>query len=176
MNRTVRRFTASVVFMAIACLSQAVNADISVSFREGAPKDRFTITNSGVCEYEKLRLRIDLTDSVGKLIFDTTQQGEGVEVFQPFETADSGLSLVGATSVKDGQKLLDIAIETLGPNKSLSFTIDVDDTLTNSELGNIRVSRSEIAGGTVQLSLENNEAYQSVFGTDTVAVLSVPAC
>ena len=60
-------------------------ADIVVNFVESAPKDRFVIKNTGEYDFENLIVEIDLTSSVGRLIFDTTGNGAGVEVFQPFE-------------------------------------------------------------------------------------------
>lgn len=168
--------TSFLLFALIAGFSQTSNANVSITFLEGAPKDRFVISNAGECLLQRLVVKIDLQKSKGKLIFDTTAAGEGVEVFQPFETSDGKISLIGAEQVQDGQTSLDLAIDQLAPSKSVSFTIDVDDTLQNSELGNIRVSRAEIQGGAVEISLNGSAPSNALFGSDAKALVSMPDC
>jgi len=94
-------------------------------------------------------VEIDLSDSAGRLIFDTTASGAGVEVFQPFEVTSGELQLQQTDRINDGEQSLSVIIKRLSPNASASFTIDVDDTLPESELGRIRVSGAEIANGPV---------------------------
>ncbi|MEO0914720.1 MAG: aggregation factor core, partial [Pseudomonadota bacterium] len=93
-------------------------ADISVRFTESAPKDRFTIQNTGPCPVSQISLTLDLAQSAGNLIFDTAAGGSGVEVFQPFEfvgTADANLT------IEDGAQSLTLAIAELGPDASIAF-------------------------------------------------------
>ena len=47
-------------------------ADLEVTFRDGAPKDRFSITNSGTCDLSAMSVLIDLSSSPAGLIFDVT--------------------------------------------------------------------------------------------------------
>lgn len=166
-------FQAALVFVAMS--GAAAHASVTVSFIEGAPKDRFVITNSGECSYQKIALKIDLQETAGRLIFDTTANGAGVEVFQPFDAGDGPISLVNATDVKDGQQSLDLLIDVLKPNQSVGFTIDVDDTLTQSELGNIRVSRAEIEGGVVIIGLTDVDSFQASFNSDAKADVELPS-
>ncbi|WP_372739865.1 hypothetical protein, partial [Neptunomonas sp.] len=56
----------------------SVNANVMVNYIEGAPKDRFVITNTGECSLQTVRVDIDLTNTMGGLIFDTTASGAGV--------------------------------------------------------------------------------------------------
>ena len=49
---------------------------------------------------QDLALEIDLTQSEGRLIFDTTATGAGVEVFQPFEVTHGNIALVSQDGVK----------------------------------------------------------------------------
>ncbi|NEQ55361.1 MAG: hypothetical protein F6K11_35460, partial [Leptolyngbya sp. SIO3F4] len=114
------------------------NAVVNVEFIESAPKDRFVITNMGSCTLTGLTLELDLSQSAGKLIFDTTATGAGVEVFQPFEVEAGDIVPLGG--VNDGDSKLALQIVSLAPGNRASFTIDVDDTLPRSELGQIRVA------------------------------------
>lgn len=128
-------------------------AQLNVKFVESAPKDLFAVTNTSNCAVESMSMDIDLSGSAGKLIFDTTATGAGVEVFQPFEPRSGNIELTSSGKVNDGDKRLSVLISDLKPGETASFTIDVDDTLTNSELGMIRVSRSEISGSGIQITV-----------------------
>lgn len=155
---------------------QLAQADIVVNFVESAPKDRFVIKNTGVCAYDDLVVEIDLSDSAGRLIFDTTSRGAGVEVFQPFEVRSGDLKLVSANEVRDGEKVLAIGIKSLLPETTVSFTIDVDDTLRDSELGNIRVSGSEIMNGLVNINYREQPVSSAQFDANSVAIVAGPEC
>lgn len=163
--------------MIIAAISMnSARADIVINFVESAPKDRFVIKNDGECIYENLIVEIDLTDSAGRLIFDTTATGAGFEVFQPFEVREGEVDLLSANQVKDGERMLSVEIKVLSPDASVSFTIDVDDTLAKSELGNIRVSGSEIADGQVNVTYGDAPVSSALFSNKSVAVVLAPKC
>ncbi len=136
----------------VLALTSNASANMQIKFVESAPKDWFAVTNNSDCSLNNIKLTFDLTQSQGALIFDTTAAGAGVEVYQPFSVRSGNLELVSGDDVADGDKTLTIMITDLRPTEVASFTIDVDDTLTKSELGNIRVSRSEIAGAKVSLA------------------------
>ena len=121
-----------------------------MSFYESAPKDSFVLKNTSECVLEDLVFNVDLSKTAGRLIFDTTSSGAGVEVFQPFEVVNGSLTLVSSAKVNDGDTNLKIKIKRIAPTDSVSFTIDVDDTLAKSALGNIRVADAEIAGMDVE--------------------------
>lgn len=151
------------------------NTTLQVNFVESAPKDRFVIENSGSCTLNEALVTIDLAESAGKLIFDTTGEGAGVEVFQPFEIAEGQLELVSSREVIDGDTALTVRIQSLQPGSQVGFTIDVDDTLTNSDLGMIRVTGSEISGGAVLVSTAGQEETSAVFGDNSRAATQL-AC
>lgn len=132
-------------------------ADFQVRFNESAPKDSFTVTRLGTCATDTFEMTVDLADSAGKLVFDTTATGAGVEVFQPFQTASGQIALVSGNDVRDGETNLTVRVKDLPVDQFARFTIDVDDTLVQSELGQIRVSGSEIAGATVTISHDQNK-------------------
>ena len=151
------------------------NTTLQVNFIESAPKDRFVIENSGSCTLNEALVTIDLNDSAGQLIFDTTGEGAGVEVFQPFEIAEGQLELVSSSEVIDGDTALTVRIQSLQPGSQVGFTIDVDDTLTNSDLGMIRVTGSEISGGSVFISTSIQADVSAVFGENSRAATQL-AC
>lgn len=150
------------------------SADVEVNFIEGAPKDRFVITNTGECDLDNVNVIIDLSQSVGKLIFDTTGSGAGVEVFQPFEVTSG--SIKSNNAVKDGETTLDLLIASFLSGETASFTIDVDDTLQNSDLGNIRVAGSEMSNGKVTVILQDQSDVSALFNTDNTATVAIAPC
>jgi len=149
-------------------------ADLKVSFAEGAPKDRFSLQNRSGCDLSNLSVEIDLSSSAAQLIFDTTGKGAGVEVFQPFEKVTGKFQLKG--QVTDGEQRLTLQIDDFAAGETISFTIDVDDTLTNSELGNIRVSSSEMQGSQVNLTMASGSIFSGTFADDNTSVLEVESC
>lgn len=161
---------------------QALDGDIQagsvveVAFIESAPKDRFVITNRGSCVLEDLTLELDLSQSAGLLIFDTSATGAGVEVFQPFEVEEGDIVQLAADGVGDGDSELALRIAYLGPGDRASFTIDVDDTLPNGELGQIRVADSEISGAIASITLGDSDVTLATFSDGSVARADLPAC
>ena len=148
-----------------------VMAQLVVSFTEGAPKDRFSITNDAACLIAPATLTIDLSGSEGGLIFDVTGTGAGVEVFQPFEQV-SGSALGEVPVVGDGDDRIDLILGKIRPGPVLAFTIDVDDTAgTRATV----VSGTEIEGATVRVET-GGAVYQGIFGQDAVATVPVEAC
>ena len=151
-------------------------ANVDIKFQESAPKDRFTITNTSDCTLQNLLVTFDLTKTAGQLIFDTTADGEGVEVFQPFESRSNKMTLSQQAAVRDGQRSLTVDISELPPVSSVSFTIDVDDTLPQSELGMIRVAGSEMVGAIVSIDLEGAEGMSAVFDATSTASIPLSTC
>jgi len=149
---------------------------ISVQFLEGAPKDRFTLINESNCTFTNALITIDLADTVGKLIFDTTSEGAGVDVFQPFEVVSGGATLVGSASVRDGDHSLSLHVNRFTSGETVAFTIDLDDTLVRSDLGQIRVANSEINGAVVTLSADSITPIQAIFSANAATVLDVMSC
>ena len=157
-------------------LSTASYANLTIRFIESAPKDIFVIENTSACALSAFTVDINLSNSAGNLIFDTTEVGAGVEVFQPFEVRSGEITLAGEQAVNDGNNQLSVRIERLAPNESASFTIDVDDQLSNSELGQIRVSGSEIQGASARVLINNSGSFMGVFDKRSNLSISLPNC
>ena len=157
----------------LSVAATAASADFSARFVEGAPKDTFRLQNGGVdCIDGPLSVEFDLTGSAGKLIFDVTEQGAGVEVFQPFELVAGKDKVVSASPVADGDKALRLDLSALPAGAEVAFTIDVDDTIGARE---ITVGRSEIVGATVTLTAGDTEA-RAVFDETATAQINWPDC
>ena len=106
------------------------------------------------------------------MIFDVTDLGAGVEVFQPFEIVEGAAFLASTPSVLDGQSLIRLNIDRLAPGQVIEFTIDVDDTRGQRA---ITVSGSEIEGATVAFS-QSEVATSATFSRSARADLSLPTC
>lgn len=143
--------------------SHSCAIDVTVRFVEGAPVDRFVLTNTSPVAIGPMNVSFDLRPSVGKLVFDTQSGGVGVEVFQPFQSDDATLD------VADGAEGLMMPLSGLAGNASTNFTIDVDDRLTASDLGQIRVSGSEMQGAVVTIMVGSN-SYSAAFDSANRAV------
>lgn len=165
---TISNTLAGAVFATVLGALPAV-ANVEVTFREGAPKDRFVIANTSTCAIGPVAITIDLSGSSAGLIFDVTNSGAGVEVFQPFVLV-SGQSFVTDTPVvKDGDNTVTLSLSNLIKGQPVAFTVDVDDTAGARE---ITVSGSEIAGASISIA----GGASGIFGSNAVALASVPDC
>ncbi len=167
--------TATVLTSAPA-YSAAIETKVSVAFKESAPKDSFTITNAGTCTTFGLHLKIDLEPSRSGLIFDPTGSGAGVEVFQPLKITTGQDIVENISTVRDGSQSVMLKIKPLKPGARIAFTIDVDDTLTRSELGQTRVSGGEIAGAEILGRSADGSMMRATFGSDSTALISRIPC
>lgn len=150
----------------------AANAEVTVTFRDGAPKDRFTITQNAACATGPATLKIDLATAPAGLIFDTTGSGAGVEVFQPFEWVSAPSSAAAVPEVGDGDTTLELDLDDLKPQIPLIFTIDLDDTTSTRQ---ITVSGSEVAGAQVTLTA-GNIISTGTFDASGTATIATSAC
>lgn len=149
---------------------------VSVAFSESAPNDSFTITNTGACQASNFSLRIDLASSKGRLIFDPTAKGAGVEVFQPLEITEGEAHLASISKVRDGSSDVALELRSFAPGAKIAFTVDVDDTLPRSELGQTRVADSEISGAEIQGKARDDFELKSSFGDNATAQLKNIPC
>ena len=151
-------------------------AEIRFSFIENAPKDRFSIINGAACETGPIEVIIDLSTSAGKLVFDTTEAGVGVEVYQPFDLVAGTEFVLSATPVSDGDHMVHMALSDLPPGAEVGFTIDVDDRLENGALGQTRVAGSEIEGAAATVISRTSGAVSGRYDQRNQVVLAYDAC
>ncbi|WP_171233623.1 aggregation factor core [Ruegeria sp. HKCCA4812] len=150
----------------------SLQAGVQIRFVEGAPKDRFVLTNVGTCDVVASTVKIDLSQSAGRLIFDVTEKGAGVEVFQPLEFVEGADALRQLPSVVDGQNTIELEIASLAAGEQLAFTIDVDDTIGQRE---ITVSGSEIEGAMVSYTA-SDETNTATFSSEAFVNVMTKDC
>ena len=152
--------------------SLPASAGVRVEFIEGAPKDRFIIENTANCALQDVVVDIDLSRSSAGLIFDVTDSGAGVDVFQPLEIVTGAALLVSVPEVSDGDNKLRLTFRTLAPDAGLAFTIDVDDTAgTRATM----ISATEIEGAEITVAYAGQSASAS-FGQDAIASAALGDC
>ena len=159
----------------LAILAQPAFADISAKFVESAPKDSCTFVNTSACATGPIDLTVDLSGSAAGLIFDTTGNGAGVEVFQPFELVAGGAELKSVEAVTDGDTSVKLRLKDLPAGGKIAFTIDVDDTLAASSNGQIMVSGGEIAGASVSMTV-GGDTTRATFDNRGNATLALKDC
>lgn len=168
---TVTPFVFRIALLSVAAavaVASAAFADLNVRFVEGAPKDRFLLENTGSCVLQSAFVTLDLGSSRAGLIFDVSNAGAGVEVFQPFEIVEGDFTVLNRPTILDGDTKLTLELSDLKPGDAVAFTIDVDDTVGQRA---ITVSDDEISGATVAVQSAGNQSV-GVFAGD--ARVSVP--
>lgn len=129
----------------LALCPALVAADgLTVTFRDGAPKDRFTLRHDGACTSAPLEVEIDLGTAPAGLIFDITAAGAGVDVFQPLEWV---MGSAVTSQVTDGDTALTLTLEGMDPGETRAFTVDIDDTTSARQT---IVDGSEMTGATLR--------------------------
>jgi hypothetical protein len=156
----------------LALTTGMAHADLLMEFDEGAPKDRFTLTNTGTCAAGPMVVTLDLGTAPAGLIFDVTGSGAGVEVFQPFELVAGAGNLVTLPRILDGDTMVKLDLRGLGAGRSVAFTIDVDDTGGGRE---ITVSGSEIARASLRAQIAG-QTLEGTFYKNAQARISHSAC
>ena len=155
------------LFTLLAICAAPAAADVSLSFIEGAPKDRFVLTNA-TCGLSDATLRINLSTAPAGVIFDVTASGAGVEVFQPVEVVSGNAT---TSAVTDGDQVLTATLGPLAQGEQVIISADLDDLQTDGALGQIRVAGSEIAGVSATITLPNG-THIATFGTDATATFA----
>ncbi len=157
-------------------LASTASANLEVSFVESAPKDWFDIKNASNCDMTDVMVTIDLSASAGKLIFDTTGNGAGVQVFQPFEVRQGEVELVSSDEVRDGDTQLSVLIRLLAPGSSASFTIDVDDTVPSGALGMTMIAGNEIENALATVGVADGQEASGRFNGSGRATVPLNGC
>jgi hypothetical protein len=158
-----------------ACFALAgipAEANLVVYFTEGAPTDRFEFVNESACPLQDAKITVDLTASKGGLIFDVTETGAGVSVYQPFDVVEGAEALGNLPQVADGDTGLILEVDTLDTGAAIAFTIDVDDTIGSAAT---LVSEAEISGAGIMVEARN-QRISGFFGADASARVALPPC
>ncbi len=86
------------------------------------------------------------------------------------------IALLDATGVNDGDLILTVGIREVGSGATVAFTIDVDDTIENDDLGNTRVTGNENEGGQLKFVPPDVEQIVTTFTNSSKATIQMPVC
>lgn len=178
-----RRVTAGLVTAALLQAAapgvMACGPKVEVQFLE-SDGDVFVVANKSEEAWSIVSLVIQLTGSLGYLVFDTADGGEGANMYTPFGAVSGDVGLVAQPDVADGAEALTLRFRDFPPGRTFMFVIDVDDRLENSDFGQAVVSGSEIAGAAARAELMLPSGASSkakgVFGPDGKAMLTGGLC
>ena len=140
-------FSLCLMFAPAVAHADACGPRLVATFSEGAPADRFTLTNTSDPGWSVTEVEIDLGPSRGRVIFDVTERGAGLSVYQPFEEATGTAVIADRSEVTDGDTLLTLRFSRFAPGDTFGFTIDLDDT---AGIAPTVVSTDEIAEGVIR--------------------------
>ncbi len=161
-------------------IAHACGPNVEILFTESAPKDIFDIRNKSDESWTLVSLAIDLTPSRGGLIFDTDVGGPGENVAQPFERAGGNAQLVTMPTVSDGDGAMLMLFGGFAPGQSFIFTIDLDDRLTQSDMGQTMISGAEISGAKARGLMRHADgrelSAEGTFDRNSEARLSAGPC
>ena len=96
----------------------------------------------------------NLSPSNGKVFFDVTDKGAGVEVFQPLRIVSKGnnaAKLAEPPVIKDGDQQLVMRFSQFTGQQQFAVTMDVDDQLGGRE---ITVNSSEMSGAMLDVTFQ----------------------
>jgi hypothetical protein len=106
------------------------------------------------------------------LIFDVTEAGAGVEVFQPVEVVSGGQNIEAVTDVADGDQSLKVTLMDLAADAQAVLTVDMDDTDGGRQ---ITVSGFEMAGATARVTTQTSVSDVAFDDTGSARVM-LAAC
>lgn len=153
---------------------------VVVSYTDSSP-DFFVIENLSAAGWTLTMMTVDLRGSTGKVIFDTDEDGPGVNASSSFFSAPSGpVRLLGVTPIKDGERALALSFESFAPKRKFSFFIDLDTQIPNAIFGQAYVADSEMAGSSIVATLRSPTGrpvkLSAIFNTDSVADTGAGGC
>lgn len=170
---------ALVLGLVLGPTARACGPEVVIRFIDSGP-DLFIIENNSLEDWTLLSLEFRAEHSAGRVVFDTDFGGAGASEPQQFETVEGEVGLMKAPVVADGAEELTLHFANFAPGRKFVFSIDLDDRLENSAMGQAYVTGDEIAGAEV-LGLFTRPRIgegraQGTFGTDGTAHLRGAAC
>ncbi|PIW25686.1 MAG: hypothetical protein COW30_18915 [Rhodospirillales bacterium CG15_BIG_FIL_POST_REV_8_21_14_020_66_15] len=159
--------------------ARACGPEVVIQFIDSSP-DLFIIENRSLEAWTLLSLEFRAEHSAGRVVFDTDFGGAGAAEPQQFEIVDGEVGLMRAPLVADGAEELTLHFANFEAGRKFIFTIDLDDRLPMSDMGQAYVTGEEIAGAEVtglftHPKIGDGKARGS-FGTDGKAHLRGATC
>jgi hypothetical protein len=137
-----------------AATCPADNLGVHAEFIEGAPTDRLVLRHTSPAGWQITAVSWNLSSSKGKVFFDVTDKGAGVEVFQPLRIVskgDNAAKLAEPPVIKDGDQQLVMRFSQFTGQQQFAVTMDVDDQLGGRE---ITVNSSEMSGAMLDVTFQ----------------------
>ena len=157
----------------------ACGPEVVVQFIDAGP-DMFIIDNKSSEAWTLLSLEFRSANSVGRVVFDTDFGGQGSSEPYQFEAVEGDVGLMKEPVVADGAEALDLHFSNFTAGRQFIFTIDLDDRLADSVMGQAHVTGEEIAGAEVSGLFTHPRigkgTAKGVFGTDGKAHLRGATC
>jgi hypothetical protein len=151
-------------------------ADVSVRFIEDYPTDRFEFVQRDTCATGPVAFVVELAGAEAGLLFDTAENGAGFERAAPFTALENARRLVGTPVIEDGSTTLAVVLHDFAPGERFSFSIDLDDTRTDSFQGQTQVSEAEMTGVMVSAFLANGEERAAWFADARSTTIDIDFC
>ena len=179
MRRAFIGILTAVCGLAVSQPARACGPEVVIRFIDSGP-DLFIIENNSLEAWTLLSLEFRAEHSAGRVVFDTDFGGAGASEPQQFETVDGEVGLMQAPVVADGAEELTLHFANFAPGRKFVFSIDLDDRLANSAMGQAYVTGDEIAGAEVTGLFTHPRIgegrAQGTFGTDGMAHLRGATC
>lgn len=179
MRRAVVGTLALVLGLVLGPTARACGPEVVIRFIDSSP-DLFIIENNSLEPWTLLSLEFRAANSTGRVVFDTDFGGAGASEPQQFETVEGEVGLMRAPVVADGAEELTLNFTNFQAGRKFVFSIDLDDRLENSAMGQAYVTGEEIAGAEVLGLFTHPKIGQGnargTFGTDGKAHLRGATC
>lgn len=111
--------------LAFAGRAEACEPRLAVYLGEGSPRDTMRLENLSVGPWALVRLEIDLSASMGGLIFDSAEGGGGVAGYGDLEI-DQGARFAAPPLLADGAQTATMMFEPVGPGAVVWLSLDLD--------------------------------------------------
>ncbi len=183
-----RRLLPVVAIAALILCQQAMAADtgltcgprVLVSYKDSSP-DYFIIENLSAHGWELAKITVDLRGSTGNVIFDTDEDGPGVNTASSFFAGPNGrVKLSGVTPVKDGDRELSLSFQGFVANEKFSFFIDLDTQIPDAAFGQAFVADNEMAGSRIVAAFLGSSGQtvilSATFNTKSIADTGARGC
>ncbi|MEQ8739354.1 MAG: hypothetical protein RIE87_08235 [Rhodospirillales bacterium] len=165
--------------LTLAPVARACGPEVVIRFIDSSP-DLFIIENKSLEPWTLLSLEFHAAQSAGRVVFDTDFGGAGASEPHQFETVEGEVGLMKAPVVADGAEELILHFTNFQAGRKFVFTIDLDDRLENSPMGQAYVTGEEIAGAEVTGLFTHPQIGEGkargTFGTDGTAHLRGATC
>lgn len=157
----------------------ACGPEVVIQFIDSGP-DVFIIDNKSREDWTLLSLEFRSANSTGRVVFDTDFGGQGSSEPYQFEAVAGDVGLMKEPVVADGAESLDLHFSNFSAGRQFMFTIDLDDRLESSPMGQAHVTGEEIAGAEVSGLFTHPRIGEGrakgTFGTDGKAHLRGATC